>query len=49
MLHEHVITYCTARGIRSTFTGKIIDNNNWRGQNKTKAKSNFQKFDYGVP
>ena len=27
MLHEHVITYCTARGIKSTFGGTIIDNN----------------------
>ena len=27
MLHEYVITYCTARGIKSTFGGTIIDNN----------------------
>ena len=27
MLHEHVRTYCTARGIKSTFGGTIIDNN----------------------
>ena len=27
VLHEHVITYCTAREIKSTFGGIIIDNN----------------------
>ena len=27
MLHEHVRTYCTAQGIKSTFGGTIIINN----------------------